>query len=224
MTAIQGADYLASLGTSTSSKTGARNQLDQSDFIQLMVTQFRNQDPLKPLDADQMLGQLAQFGTVAGLADVKTQIGKLADVLEPDQSLRATALVGRHVLVDSGTATLGPTGDAELAVQVPEGAGDVNVQVLDASGRLLGTLDLGAQPAGLSRFAWDGIGPDGARLPPGSYTIRATASVNGRSTALATLAGAQVAGVSFGGSGGTVSLDLGALGEVGLADVRAVYD
>ena len=223
MTAIQGADYLSSLASARSVAGDSRNSLDQGDFIKLMVTQFRNQDPLKPLDADQMLGQLAQFGTVAGLAEVKDGIADLADSLAPDQSLRAAALVGRHVLVESSTAALGDSGDVELAVDVPDGAGDVTVQVFDASGRLLGNLDLGARSAGLARFAWDGIGPDGERLPAGAYAIKALAAVDGRSTALATYAGAPVESVSFGGSGG-VSLDLGLLGEVGLDDVRAVYE
>jgi len=224
MTAIQGSDYLASLATGQGSKTATRNQLGQSDFIQLMITQFRNQDPLKPLDADAMLGQLAQFGTVAGLSEVKTQIGKLADVLQPDQALRATELVGRRVLLPSGAVVLGSTGGAELAADVPSGASDVYAQVLDGAGRLVGSVDLGAQPKGLAHFAWDGVGTDGTRLPPGTYTVQTQATVDGRATALETLVGAVVSGVSFGGTAGTVTLDLGSLGEVGLADIRGVYD
>jgi flagellar basal-body rod modification protein FlgD len=224
MTSVLGTEYLSSLGVTRGETASSRSRLDQTDFLNLMVTQFRNQDPLKPVDADVMLGQLAQFGTVTGLAEVKSQIGKLAEVLTPDQSLRATALVGRQVLVPSSSVQLGAGGDARLAVQVPANATAVAAQVLDSAGRLVSSIDLGPRSAGLVRFAWDGVGPGGDRLPPGTYTLQAQATIDSRATALETLAGATVAGVALGGSTGAVALDLGTLGEVGLDMVRAVYD
>ena len=74
--AIDG-DYLSTLAIAQPQSGKKRAELGQEDFLNLMITQFRNQDPFKPLDADAMLGQLAQFGTVAGLNEVKTQIESL---------------------------------------------------------------------------------------------------------------------------------------------------
>lgn len=222
-TSAIGADYLASLGLGQPAKAKKGAQLGQEDFLNLMVTQFRNQDPFKPLDADAMLGQLAQFGTVAGLAEVKSQIEKLAGSLQSDQSLRATALVGRSVLVPSSRLVLGAAGPTVAAVDLPTDASAVTAQVLDSSGRLVRTLDLGPRPAGLARFTWDGLAADGTRLPPGKYTLQAQAVSGGRATAVQTFAGAAVSGVSLGG-GSAISLELAGLGAFGLDSVRQVYE
>ena len=45
-------------------------ELDQNEFLTLMITQLKNQDPTKPMDPAQFLGQLAQFSPVSGLADI----------------------------------------------------------------------------------------------------------------------------------------------------------
>jgi len=46
----------------------ARRELGQEDFLRLMITQLENQDPFKPMESGDFLGQIAQFGTVEGLS------------------------------------------------------------------------------------------------------------------------------------------------------------
>ena len=219
-----GTDYLASLGLSQPTVAKKRTELGQEDFLNLMITQFRNQDPFKPLDADAMLGQLAQFGTVAGLSAVRSQIEQLSGSLRSDQSLRATSLVGRNVLVPSSQVALGTSGDAIAGVTVPGDATQVTVRILDATGRLVGVVDLGPRGAGLTRFTWNGATVDGRRLPAGTYGLQAQAVIGGTSTALETLAGAAVSGVSLGGATGLIPLNLAGLGAFGLDAVREVYE
>ena len=49
-------------------------ELNQDDFLTLMITQLKNQDPFKPMDPAQYVGQLAQFSSVSGLSDMNKQI------------------------------------------------------------------------------------------------------------------------------------------------------
>ena len=44
-----------------------KTELNQEDFLTLMITQLKNQDPFKPMDPAQYVGQLAQFSSVSGL-------------------------------------------------------------------------------------------------------------------------------------------------------------
>ena len=222
-TAIDG-DYLSTLGIAQAQPAKKRAELGQEDFLNLMITQFRNQDPFKPLDADAMLGQLAQFGTVAGLNDVKTQIEALSTNLLSEQSLQATALVGRNVLVDSEQVVLQEGLGALGGVLVPADAQQATVRILDGAGRLLDVVDLGTPPPGLAHFVWDGIAADGTPAPAGTYFVQASAMINGAATALETFAAAPVSSVSLGRTGEGLTLNLGGLGAYGYDAVREVFD
>src|SRR6476619_7844041 len=91
------------LGVDTSKKSAA---LGQADFLRLMTEQLKNQDPLKPLDNAQFLGQLAQFSTVQGIDSMQGAMNSMASVMENDQALRAAALVGHDALVNADSLTL----------------------------------------------------------------------------------------------------------------------
>jgi flagellar basal-body rod modification protein FlgD len=217
-------DYLSSLAINPQQNEPRRAELGQDDFLELMITQFQNQDPFKPLDADQMLGQLAQFSTVAGLSEVKNQIESLSSSLLADQSLQASSLVGRGVLVPSDRVLLDPAQGAGIGVLVPENAQQVSVSIVDAAGRTVDTVELGAMPAGIAHFTWDGIMSDGAPAPAGTYAVKAFGLAGGPSTALETYAGATVTSVSLARAGGSTTVNLGALGSFEFGDVVEVYD
>lgn len=149
-------------------------QLTQEDFLKLMIEQFRAQDPTQPTDPSQMVAQMAQFSQIAATQQMQASFSQLATSLQSDQVLNASNLIGRQVLVPSSQINLaaGQTGGAG-AVNVPGATNDLQVSIVDASGKAVRTLDLGAQPAGLAKFQWDGLDASGKPAPPGSYTVSA---------------------------------------------------
>src|SRR3972149_6116893 len=78
-----------------------RTELNQEQFLMLMITQFRNQDPLKPQDPAEFLTQLAQVTSVAGISEMNKSVASLADSLYAGQALQAASVVGRNVLTPS---------------------------------------------------------------------------------------------------------------------------
>lgn len=54
-----------------------KNQLTADTFLQLLVAQLRNQDPLNPADGTQFLAQLAQFSSLEQMIGIKTEISAL---------------------------------------------------------------------------------------------------------------------------------------------------
>jgi hypothetical protein len=72
--------------------------MGSEDFLTLMVAQLENQDPTKPLDNMQFMGQLAQFGTVSGIQELNEAFGGLSAALGSNQALQAASLVGRDVV------------------------------------------------------------------------------------------------------------------------------
>lgn len=201
---------------------GARNDLGQDDFLKLMITQFRNQDPTQPTDSTQFLGQLAQFSTVSGIQKLQDAFGGLAASLQGDQALRAAALIGREVLVASPSIAFDGETVATGAVEVPVEGAAVTVQISDANGRLLRTIDLGRLPAGLAAFQWDGWAADGSVLAPGTYVATAQATVGTATQSIDTFARAGVRGVSLAAGGGQPLLRLDGFGEVPLDRIREI--
>ncbi len=196
--------------------------LGAQDFLRLMITQFQNQDPFKPLESGEFIGQLAQFGTVSGLAELKQEFQGLSSSLVSNQALQASALLGREVLVNRSTGWLAADGEFGAAVELQGAAQQVRVQVLAANGTVVRNLELGPQGAGLTRFAWDGIGDDGTRMPEGAYSIRAQAFSGAAQTAVQALIAAPVESVTLGAGQAGLSLSLRGLGEIPFGDVRQI--
>ena len=204
------------LGVDNPSRKAA---LGQADFLRLMTEQLKNQDPLKPLDNAQFLGQLAQFSTVQGIDQMNTAMGAMASVMENDQALRAAALVGHEALVDASSLGLA-AGKGVNGEIVATSAGPVQVEVVDGSGQVVRRMTVDAPSAGNVAFRWDGRDDNGDATPAGTYTVRATAGTGDNAEALAVRVAAHIDSVSIEASG--LVLTLAGLGSVPLSTVRRI--
>jgi len=212
---------LSSLGFGVPAAT-KKTELGQEDFLSLMMTQLKNQDPFKPLDSGEFLGQIAQFGTVSGLQGLQTKFDDLSSSLVSNQALQAAALVGKDALVESSKAPLFPGGVVDGALDVPAATSGATVEIRDATNQVVAHLELGAQPAGLARFEWDGITDSGKQAPPGVYNMVGSYFAGTKSTAATTLVYAPVASVVLGKDGFTV--DVAGVGEIPFSQVREIGD
>ena len=81
----------------TSTDAGASKSVaDQDTFLKLLVAQLKYQDPSNPADSTQFLAQTAQFTQVE-------KLGQIADMMQAQQLIGASALVGRTVTyLDAG--------------------------------------------------------------------------------------------------------------------------
>lgn len=221
MSTLQNTSILDSLGLA---QTGAsktdRNKLNQEQFLKLMVTQLKNQDPTKPMENGQFLGQIAQFSTVTGIQDLQSSFGQLAGALQSNQALQASGLVGRTVLVPGSIGLLGTSLNG--AVDLPASTTDLAVNVYNATGQLVRRLELGPQTSGLARFSWDGIGDKGQQLPPGVYQLKAEARIDGRTAGVDTLVSSTVQSVTLGKEGQGLSVNLPGVGSVPLTSVKQI--
>lgn len=93
------------LGGSTSAAAPAKSggsTLDYSAFLQLLVAQMKTQDPTKPMDSAQYLGQLASFSQVEQSVSANA---KLDQLLTSSALQIADAAVGRTVTSADGSVT-----------------------------------------------------------------------------------------------------------------------
>ena len=193
--------------------------LGQADFLRLMTEQLKNQDPLKPLDNNQFLGQLAQFSTVQGIEDMQGAMGSMASVMESDQTLRAASLVGREALVEADTVALaaGAAVNGEVAAT---GAGPIRIDILDSAGAIVRSTSVEAGGAGSVPWQWDGRDDSGEPIAAGEYSIRATSGLGEDAEALAVGVAAHIDSVSIEPTG--LVLNLSGLGSHPLSAIRRV--
>jgi flagellar basal-body rod modification protein FlgD len=200
-----------------------RTELGQEQFLMLMITQFRNQDPLKPQDPSEFLSQLAEVSNVAGIAEMNRSVTNLADSLYAGQALQAASVVGRSVLAPSEDARLEPDGIVKGAVDLPASTQTGFVRVLNGNGSLVREIPLGLQSAGLANFEWDGTNASGQRVAPGDYRFAAGFRNGAEETAADILLAKRVTSVSLGGDGRRTEITTEDQQTLALSDVRAIY-
>ncbi|MGH7092680.1 MAG: flagellar hook assembly protein FlgD [Stellaceae bacterium] len=161
-----------------STATGATGNttLTQNNFLQLLTAQLQHQDPLNPLSPSDFAAELAQFSTATGVQSLNT-------TMTAASGIQAAGLVGHNVAVTGNTLVLGSGGTANGAFSLSGAAKDVQVTVSNASGSVVGVLDLGPMAAGTQTFAWNGQSIVGTALPAGNYSF-AVAPVSAGTTAV----------------------------------------
>lgn len=211
---------LAARLDATRATTAPRDRLGQEQFLELMVAQLQNQDPFKPLDPSQFLGQLAQFGMVSGIQDMQGSVATLAERLRSSQVLDGATLIGRSVLSPGSEAPLATDGAIRGALEVRPGVSNVEIAVRDRAGQLVRSFTVPAR-GDLTEFAWDGLTHAGAPAAPGTYSLAAVASVDGRNESVPVLLEARVDSVTIDPRRDELLLNTGR-GALSLGAVRRV--
>ncbi|NNF67134.1 MAG: flagellar hook assembly protein FlgD [Gammaproteobacteria bacterium] len=209
------------LNSSGASQSSAAEESEDT-FLTLMMTQLRHQDPFKPMESGEFLSQLAQFETAAGVKDMQTGLNNLAVSMASNKVLESAALVGQTVFAELSTAKLESGGTVEGAVDIPNGASSVVIDVHDATGQLVRRIDLGARTAGREAFVWDGLNESGGAVAAGEYTISATIGNDNGELAGRVLLADEVRSVTLGGGGQPPILNLAGGGQISIAQILEI--
>ncbi|MCO8163433.1 flagellar hook assembly protein FlgD [Pseudomonas sp. 21LCFQ010] len=207
--------------TKVEQKTGT-SALGKDAFLQLLVTQMKNQNPLDPQDNTQFVSQLAQFSSLESMQNLTSSVDAIATTYKSSQALQASSLVGRSVIVDAGSTYVEAGKGLTGSLVLPASSTSTTVSVYDAEKNLIDTVDVGAKSAGTQSFAWDGLKDDGTAFPSGTYTFSANASINGEGTALTTYLPATVSSVKMSTAGGDMTLNLAGGSSIALSKVQTI--
>ncbi|MBI6704059.1 flagellar hook assembly protein FlgD [Pseudomonas viridiflava] len=213
--------FVNSLQNPTPTKTDSTGTLGKDSFLQLLVTQMKNQNPLDPQDNTEFVAQLAQFSSVESLQNLTTTVDSIAGSYQSSQALQASSLVGRSVIINAGSTAVDTAKGMVGSIAVPATSSVTSVKIYDAQSNLVNTVDLGTLPAGSTSFAWDGKASDGTVAPAGTYSFTAAGSVDGKNTQFTTYLPAIVNSVTLGVNGAETKLNL-ASGSVALSKVQTI--
>jgi flagellar basal-body rod modification protein FlgD len=205
----------ASQTTGTASSVKAT----KDDFLKLLVTQMRYQDPMNPMDNAQMTSQIAQLNTVEGINQLNATVTNLQASLMASQSMQSASLIGKTILADGNAINL-QSGSASLSMRLEGPAESVVVDVINSGGRIIKTANLGANAAGIQTFTWDGSTNEGGVAPNGQYTFQVNAKKLNQAVVITPLTQATVSGVELTSAGPQLSLNNGT--NIAMSTVRGV--
>ena len=209
------------LAAATNSATGSKS-LGKDAFLQLLVTQLKNQNPLEPQDNGEFVAQLAQFSSLEGITTLNDTVSGLASNYNSSQALQASSLVGRSVIAPGDKAVVDTSKSFSGTIAVPASVDPVKVNITNADGKVVRTIDLGSEVAGTSTFIWDGKNDAGEVATAGTYTFGATATYDGKATSLVTYLPATVNSVTISQTGGELMLNLAGAGSIALSKVQTI--
>jgi len=213
--ALNGGATATAATASTSSATAMQNQ-----FMTLLVTQLKNQDPLNPMDNAQMTSQMAQINTVSGINQLNTTLQALAASMTPNQTVQAASMIGHGAMVPGSGVDLVSGSTAFGGFTLPGPSDKTTVSIYNGSGALVNTLNLGAQATGLTDWQWDGKDSAGAAAATGSYTFKVTASLAGSAIPATTLQYGMVNSATQGAGG--LTLGVGSLQNVAMSQIQQI--
>ncbi|MBB1519613.1 flagellar hook assembly protein FlgD [Aquipseudomonas guryensis] len=202
--------------------TTQNKELGKNEFLNLLVAQLNNQNPLEPQGNGEFIAQLAQFSQVEGIEKLNTSMGSLLSGYQSSQALQASSLVGHKVIVPTDKAVVDTAETFKASLVLPVTSSNVYVNVYDSAGAVVNRVNLGQQAAGNVSFMWDGKDASGKVMPPGTYKFEAQASYADGTKGLYTLLPANVDSVTLGQNGGELMLNLAGLGSVPLSQVQVI--
>lgn len=205
--------------SSTSKTTGSATADMETTFLTLLTTQLKNQDPMNPLNNAEMTSQLAQINTVNGVEKLNATLTKLLSAYDNAQAMQSSALIGRGVLVAGDNLTLS-SGTAGGGIKLDSAADQVTINVLDGSGNVIQSQNLGARSAGIFSFVWDGKNDAGKQVSDGAYKFSVTATQGSDKVSATALQVGTVNAVTR--NNNSFVLDLGSFGSVKFDDVQQI--
>jgi len=191
---------------SSSSVTGGANvqeavsALGADVFLRLLVTQLQSQDPTNPVENEDFVSQLAQFTTLEQATTTNELLEQLIGQDTQRTQFDLVNLIGRTVVSEGDTVSLGKGDQPILAYVLSDTASRVTIEVLGENGQIVRSLPSESpETLGAHQVPWDGLDEDGDPLPEGVYQFRVRAEdANGKPVSNFTFARERVANIVLG--------------------------
>lgn len=165
-------------------KSGKSDQLGKTDFLNILVQQLKNQDPLEPMKNDQFAVNLAQFSQLEQLININNNIAPGGAAGGDVSSL--AGYLGHEVLLQEDTVAISQGSADALSVKLPQDAAGLFLELtkpgstgvpqrIALSGASAGshTISLGelGVPDGEYQFAVKGVSASGAEFDADALVV-----------------------------------------------------
>ena len=172
-----GTDYQQSAvtGADSSAAVKAKKDLGRDDFLNLLVTQLKHQDPMNPMQSQEFSAQLAQFSSLEQLFGINKTLTDIQKSLSANGNENILDYIGKVVKTSDNNVSI-TGGIIDSSVYSLNSSADVDISVYDALGSEIRTIKAGLKSPGEHSIGWDGRDNRGNMAGDGVYTIKINAA------------------------------------------------
>lgn len=175
---IEALNGQSSIYTQTASDTPS-DEITYDDFMNLLVTQMRYQDPLDPMDNNQFIEQTTNLTQLEELTKISTSIESLtaslqSDAAGGDQLLSASSFLGKEVTYSSSNIEVAE-GQTEFMFNLPTSAAGATINIFDSMGVQVASYTPSQIENGENKISWNGVDDSGKQLTDGVYSYKVDA-------------------------------------------------
>jgi len=168
-----------SMFTGTQSK-GPVHNLGKDEFLQMLITQLRHQDPMNPVDDQSFIADLAQFSSLEQMSNMNETLKENLDwnfvLSQTINNTMATSIIGHQVKAAGNEMYLPNDGSTNLNYNLSGYAENATIDIFDGSGKKVATYTLENVGKGDQVFEWDGKLSGGAQAQAGTYSFSINAT------------------------------------------------
>lgn len=181
---------------SQTNKTQGNDELGKLAFLNILVAQLQNQDPMNPMDDKEFTAQLAQFSSLEQLTNISEGIDSLNQNTQQKDMFDAVNFIGKSIRAEGYAVSKSGSETSTLYFDLDETITGGYINIYDAYGNIVLTEELGARQAGSYEYEWDGTNYDGEEVDDGVYYIyMAAEDASGQAVLINTDVSGKVAGV-----------------------------
>jgi flagellar basal-body rod modification protein FlgD len=201
--------------TSSASSTGSSGSnaaMGETDFLQLMIQELKNQDPMNPMDGTQYASQLAQFSSLEQLTNLNNtmtqSVAANASLTQSVNNMMVSNLIGKETKLSGSDIQVNGQTSIDLGYNLPSQASQIQVNILNSNGAIIKSIDGSSLSSGDSKLSWDLTDNNGNKVSNGNYTFQVAAEdANGQSITSSLFKYGTIDGVMFNSTGTTLLVD-----------------
>jgi len=161
--------------SSASTSSSSSSTISSSDFLNLLLSELQNQDPLNATSTTDFMNQLTSYANFTEQQSINSSMTSLASSFSSLVTLNSVNYIGHTVEAKTDTATL-TNGSATFGYSLSAASSNATITIKDSSGNTVYTGS-GTGNEGSNTFTWDGKNSSGTQLSDGGeYTISVTAT------------------------------------------------
>ena len=156
-------------------QAAGQSEMGKDQFLKLLVTQLRYQDPLNPMDNTEFIAQLASFSSLEQMTNLNESFDNQTTMIQSMNNSMAASLVGQNVVVAASSFEYQSGQEVDCGYLINSQADEVVADIVDGTGKVIRSFTSVNVAAGRHDIFWDGLDNNGNEVFEGTYSIQVQA-------------------------------------------------